>query len=1420
MMRAFLILAVLTGGEAVADEEPARSILRTYCFHCHSTEEQKGELDLEASDIRQDPQAWEDVIEQILQGEMPPKKEKQPSEAEKEQLLAWVRRSLAELALANAGDPGPVVLRRLSNHEYTYTLRDLTGVESLDPAREFPVDGAAGEGFTNAGAALVMSPALLAKYLEAAKEVANHLVLLPDGIRFSASDSPQDWTGEALARIRAIHAKHTTSGEEGATVAQGIQLDTGTGSGRLPLSKYLDALQGRGSAEGLSPKYLGILREALEGKTPSLLLDPLRAKFRGKSLVASDIEPWQQVLWRFANVGHIGKENGPKAWQEPVTPLTARHEMRVKLEPDRDVTLYLATTDAGDGAEGDEVIWEQPRLVSPGRPDLPVGEVPQLMERLAARRARILASTETCLNAIAGGSDEADPELVAAWREYLGFGTTTLEPLLTGQLKSTPDYDFIKGWTGEQALSVLANSSDATVRVPGVMKAHGVATHPSPTRAAVIAWRCERGGVFRIAGDVTDAHPECGNGVTWMLEVRRGHTSEVLAKGETKGATVFPLGPFDNVRVEAGQVVALVVGPREGNHVCDLTGVNLTLEDGARAWDLAKEVSSDILAGNPHGPWHFLSQPASLEAAPDVPGPVAAWRREPSPERAAQVRQFLETDFPLNSPLLRAFLREGGERTEPTDLQAGAPSVLEVRIPAAIATGAEFVVTGRLASSTAGSVQMQVLTERPDPGTALVAGRAASSLKPGQWSDNNLVTRHSVPVIVNDDSGERTRFEKAFQEFRDLFPIALCYSRIVPVDEVVTLTLFHREDELLRRLVLSVDEARELDRLWAELLFVSEAPLKQVDVFEQLFQYATQDAKPSAFEPMRGPILAAAETFRRQKRDADAVQREAVVDFAAKAWRRPLTDAEKTSLRAFPPRLMLVRVLTSPAFLYRSEQSRETTGPVSDWELATRLSYFLTSSAPDDELRAAAAAGTLRDDKVLAAQARRLLRSERVRRLATEFGCQYLHVRDVATLDEKSERHFPEFVALRDDMQEEVTRFLIDLFQNDGSVLSLLEADHSFVNGKLGGFYGIGVEGESFQRVEGMRGRGRGGVLGFAATLAKHSGASRTSAILRGTWVSEVILGDKLPNPPKGVPVLPEEAPEGLTERQLIERHSRDANCAGCHRRIDPYGFALEGFDAIGRAREADTKTVLRDGTPIEGLEGLRDYLAGERREDVLRQFCRKLLGYALGRSVQHSDQPLLEELIGIEGHRIGDIVEGIVRSRPFREVRGVRPEGEESASGGDDVSPIRGEGQAEGGPGQGGPRSGPGGENGPASGEGREGGTGDGGEEEQGGQRIEPECGGEVSTGQGEGGAGAPAGEARDAGGQLEGAHAGAGGEGAESVRREAQEEGGGRGQEESQGGEEANRTREGHPADAAGAAFRSRQATRNHGLRRDSLL
>ncbi|TXT33709.1 MAG: hypothetical protein FD138_1819, partial [Planctomycetota bacterium] len=218
-----------------------------------------------------------------------------------------------------------------------------------------------------------------------------------------------------------------------------------------------------------------------------------------------------------------------------------------------------------------------------------------------------------------------------------------------------------------------------------------------------------------------------------------------------------------------------------------------------------------------------------------------------------------------------------------------------------------------------------------------------------------------------------------------------------------------------------------------------------------------------------------------------------------------------------------------------------------------------------------------------------MLQDARIRRFATEFACQWLHIYDFDTLDEKSEKHFPEFRDLRGDMYEESIRFFTDAFQRDASVLSFFDADHTFVNERLAKFYGVQV-GQAFQpdpiastgqpgkadlrwaRITDLKQHGRGGLLGMAATLAKQSGASRTSPILRGNWVSEVLLGEKLPKPPKGVPQLPEDeaALEGKTVRQLVELHSIDEKCIKCHERIDPFGFALEGFDTIGRRRDKD----------------------------------------------------------------------------------------------------------------------------------------------------------------------------------------------------------------------------------------------------------
>ena len=294
----------------------------------------------------------------------------------------------------------------------------------------------------------------------------------------------------------------------------------------------------------------------------------------------------------------------------------------------------------------------------------------------------------------------------------------------------------------------------------------------------------------------------------------------------------------------------------------------------------------------------------------------------------------------------------------------------------------------------------------------------------------------------------------------------------------------------------------------------------------------------------------------------------------------------------------------APSFLYKTEQpsGKAESKPVLEWELASRLSYLLWSSMPDDELRQLANDKKLHEAPVLAAQVSRMLKDNRVRSLSTEFACQWLDIRGFDTHNEKSEKVFPQFAGLRADMYEESVRFFDDLFQRDGSILEVLNADHAFVNDALARHYGIpGVSGTEWRRVNGVQSFGRGGILGMSTLLSKQSGASRTSPILSRQLAGRNALGRKsCPSPPKNVPQLPESELEtnGLTLRQITEKHREIASCAKCHDRIDPFGFALEGFDAIGRRRSTDlggrpidTKVKLKDGTEFSDISGLRDYV-------------------------------------------------------------------------------------------------------------------------------------------------------------------------------------------------------------------------------------
>lgn len=1338
----------------VAFETGIRPLLKQYCLACHSTAQHRGDVDLERfaslADASRAPRVWQKVVEQITVGEMPPKAMPQPSSAERARLLGWADGVLQTVARAHAGDPGPVVLRRLNNAEYTFTIRDLTDVATLAPASEFPADGAAGEGFMNTGGALSMSPSLVTKYLDAGKGIASHAVLLPDGIRFSPMSSRRDWTNEILADIRKFYAAFTEAGGAETVTQQGIALDKNRGGG-LPLRKYLTAslslrgavptggIDGVARKNGLSPKYLTALVTLLKSARPSPVLDGLRARWRSGSAADIDamlqeIERWQSTLWKFSSVGHIGKEGGPKAWMEPVNPVVDRQEFRVKLAPPaqgNEVTIYLTAHDAGDGQTGDAVVWQEPKLAIPGRAPVLLRDLRGFVDELTARRERVFAATgQSLLAAEEASADPADlarrfnvdAESLQAWFGFLGVRSSAgfKLDLLTKQIAKTGTFDFVQGWGSAQTPMVLANSSGQHVRIPGNMKPRGVVLHPSTTLQAGVGWRSPVAAALRVEGTITRAHAECGNGVTWSLELRRGNTRSRLASGEARGAAAVAIGPFERVRVQPGDLLSILLGPREGNNSCDLTDVDFRLTSAGAQWSLSADVAGNVLAGNPHadgagraGIWHFYTEPvagANSETVLPAGSLLARWQAAEQPderrELAESLQKLLTAAAPpaegpdaalyrqltsLAGPLFIGPMTSTASASKSTwgldaaafgngtaDVHVRAPSVVAVRLPADLVANSEFVTTGTLdkTSGAEGSVQLEVLTMKPSARSGLLPTATTVGDAKGTWTSNNQIISYGMPVVVGTQSAARKRVETVFEEFRGMFPAALCYTKIVPVDEVVTLTLFHREDDHLARLILNEKQKAELDRLWDELHYVSLDALTLVDVFEQLWQYATQDADPSKFEPLRQPILVRAAAFRRRLTESEPRHLDAVVAFADRAYRRPLRDDEKSQLRSLYQRLrdqglphedairlMLARVLVAPEFLYRSEKppAGNRAAPVGDYELANRLSYFLWSSQPDAELRAAAAAGKLRSPAGLQAQAQRMLRDGRVRRLATEFGTAWLHVHDFETLDEKSERHFPTFRDLRGDMYEEPIRFFVDLFANNGSVLSVLDANYTFLNEALAKHYGIpGVAGPEWRRVEGVKQYSRGGILGQAAVLAKQSGASRTSPILRGNWILEVLLGEKLPRPPKDVPQLPAEVDTAsMTVRELTEKHTSDARCSGCHARIDPFGYTLERFDAIGRLREdraINDRATVKDGSDLQGPEGLRSYLLTKGKDAFVRQFCRKLLGYALGRAVQLSDEPLLTEMqarLAATGYRAGTVVDMIVASRQFREIRG-----------------------------------------------------------------------------------------------------------------------------------------------------------------------
>ncbi|MGH9721510.1 MAG: DUF1592 domain-containing protein, partial [Bryobacteraceae bacterium] len=413
--------------------------------------------------------------------------------------------------------------------------------------------------------------------------------------------------------------------------------------------------------------------------------------------------------------------------------------------------------------------------------------------------------------------------------------------------------------------------------------------------------------------------------------------------------------------------------------------------------------------------------------------------------------------------------------------------------------------------------------------------------------------------------------------------------------------------------------------------------------------------------------------------------RQVIDTFLRKAFRRSVEPAETDRFLALYNRaaergdpyeecvkLALKAVLVSPAFLFRMEESTAEAGirPLGQFDMASRLSYFLWSTMPDQELFRLAEQGRLQDTKVLSQQIDRMLDDPRSRAFAGAFIGQWLGTQDVGgravpLLTELQHYYTPEVAA---ELRQEPVLLFHHLVARNRSVLELLTANYSFLTNRLAKFYQVedkvkGLNGDGFQRVEWPDNR-RAGVLGMASVLAMTSHYRQSSPVLRGAWVLDTLLGTPVPAPPPDVPPLETAArsEKGLSIKQILSRHQSDPSCSACHNLMDPIGYGLENFDWMGRWRDRDARDqpvdasgALPGGEKFNGPVELRQVLLN-RKSDFLRQLTGRLLGFALGRSLQDGDQCTVQKLVDAlekDNYRARTLIREIVLSVPFRNTQG-----------------------------------------------------------------------------------------------------------------------------------------------------------------------
>lgn len=719
---------------------------------------------------------------------------------------------------------------------------------------------------------------------------------------------------------------------------------------------------------------------------------------------------------------------------------------------------------------------------------------------------------------------------------------------------------------------------------------------------------------------------------------------------------------------------------------------------------------------------------STLEKAEEI-GPLtklqAMWRALPAPKGPSPQPDIARA----GCEEMRSYVGNVRKKVEPRFINITAGPIGTAWQPLLIWKNTQYATHRRKFDAR----QLQVEGEPPFNQKDVVEPEWNNAFGPGKTI---LVENEPGDADLFVPAGQRARYEAAWSRFCSVFPDMFYkesrgrnYFRTGRDEGRYLSAGFHnvmgyfRDDQALYELLLDAKQQATLDRMWREMDFVAsinirtyvefaklgtrgtrddfkdgEPEVKEIEVEDIISEAKLRKLEAEYLEVAKGGSAVAIQAVKdffndanksirwvkQARRDAEPRHLQSLFDFAARAYRRPLTQVDRDDLLSFyrearerygldhegAIRETIVMVLTSPKFSYRVDlvEGRSGVQPLSDFDLASRLSYFLWSSMPDKELLDRAAAGDLRKPEVIKAQAKRMLQDSRVRALAVEFGGNWLDFRDFNQIGTVDRERFPAFSdGLRAAMFEEPVRFLLDVIRRNRPILDFLYARDTLVNPVLASHYGMPTQGSDdsvWVRVPDADRYDRGGILPMAAFLTKNAPGLRTSPVKRGYWVAKNILGDQIPPPPAVVPELPaDEAKMDLPLRQMLEQHRANPACASCHARFDSFGLAFEKFDPVGKhrtndlgGRTVDARATFPGGIEGEGLPGIRQYIRDRRQNDFVRGFSSKLLAYALGRSLALSDDLLIEEIgskLGKDGCCFESVIDSIVTSRQFLNKRG-----------------------------------------------------------------------------------------------------------------------------------------------------------------------